>query len=92
VVKVIWHKTASPPQTDAWLVFARWRQSAVPCGHIGVTWRIRRGLCTWPRSHGDDQHTPLVLSVQSSSVQWFLGDRLSVCLWRCWIVVKRLDG
>jgi len=23
------------------IVFARWRQCAIPCGHIGPTWRIR---------------------------------------------------
>jgi len=28
VVKVIWHKTASPPQTDGSIVFAKWRQCA----------------------------------------------------------------
>jgi len=32
VVKVIWHKTASAPQTDGLIVFARWRQCAHPCG------------------------------------------------------------
>ena len=26
VVKVIWHKAASPPQMDGSVVFARWRQ------------------------------------------------------------------
>jgi len=36
VVKVIWHKTASPPQTDGSILFARWRPCAFPCGH---TWR-----------------------------------------------------
>jgi len=45
VVKVIWHKTASPPQTDGWIVFARWRQCALPCGHFGATWWIRLNLC-----------------------------------------------
>jgi len=33
VVKVIWHKTASPLQTDGSIVFARWRQCAFPYGH-----------------------------------------------------------
>ena len=28
MVKVIWHKTASPPRTDRSLVLARWRQCA----------------------------------------------------------------
>ena len=49
VVKVIWHKTASPPRTDGSIVFARWHQCAVPCGHIGTTWRIRLHVCfLWP--------------------------------------------
>ena len=29
-VKVIWHKSASPPHTDGLIVFARWRQCAAP--------------------------------------------------------------
>jgi len=33
VVKVIWHKTALPPQTDGSIVFARWRQCAL---HVGA--------------------------------------------------------
>jgi len=45
VVKVIWNKTASPPQTDGSIVFARRRQRALPCGHIGATWWIRLNLC-----------------------------------------------
>jgi len=45
VVKVIWHKTASPPQTDGSIVFARWRQCAHRGEHIGATWRIRLNLC-----------------------------------------------
>jgi len=45
VVKVIWHKNASLPQTDGSIVFARWGQCALPCGHIGATWRIRLNLC-----------------------------------------------
>jgi len=48
VVKVIWHKIASPPQTDGLIVFAMWRQCALPCGHIGDTWRIRLNLCMHP--------------------------------------------
>ena len=32
------HKTASRPQTDSSIVFARWRQCVGPCGHIGATW------------------------------------------------------
>jgi len=45
VVKVILHKTASPPQTDGSTVFTRWRQCAFPCGHNGATWWIRLNLC-----------------------------------------------
>ena len=30
---------------DGSIVFARWRQRALPCGHIGATWRIRLNLC-----------------------------------------------
>jgi len=45
VVKVLWHKTASPPQTDGSIVFARWRQCAIPCMHIGATWWIWLNLC-----------------------------------------------
>ena len=45
MVKIIWHKTASPPQTDGSIVLARWRQCAFPCGHIGATWPIRLNLC-----------------------------------------------
>jgi len=51
VVKVIWHKNASPRQMDDSIVFTRWRQCAFPCRHIGATWRIRLNLCflqpTW---------------------------------------------
>jgi len=45
VVKVIWHKTPSRPQTDGSIVFSRWRQYALPCVYIGATWRIRLNLC-----------------------------------------------
>jgi len=45
VIKVIWYKTTSPPQTDSSVVFARWRQCALPSGHIGVTWWIQLNLC-----------------------------------------------
>jgi len=49
VVKVIWHKTTSPPHMDDSIVFARWRQCAFPCRNIGATWRIRLNLCfLWP--------------------------------------------
>jgi len=33
VVKVIWHKTASPPQTDDSIVFAMWHQRATGRAH-----------------------------------------------------------
>jgi len=45
VVKVIWHKATSPLQPDGSIVFARWRQCALPSGHIGAKWRIRLNLC-----------------------------------------------
>jgi len=46
VVKVIWHKTASPLQK---IVFSRCRNCALPSGHIGATWRMRLNLCfLWP--------------------------------------------
>jgi len=52
VVKVIWHNlTASPPQTDGSIIFARWHQCALPYGHIGATWLMQLNLCflrpTW---------------------------------------------
>ena len=34
LVKVIWHKAASPPQTDDSVVFARLRKCALPWGHV----------------------------------------------------------
>jgi len=30
---------------DASIVFTRWRQCALLCGHIGASWRIRLNLC-----------------------------------------------
>ena len=45
MVKVIWHKAASSPQTDGKIVFARWCQCAVPLEHIVATWRIQLNLC-----------------------------------------------
>jgi len=39
------HKTASPQQTDGSIVFARWRQWALPCGHSGTIWQIWLNLC-----------------------------------------------
>jgi len=45
VVKVIWHKTASPPQMDGLIILSRWRQCAFAYGHIGATWWIRWNLC-----------------------------------------------
>jgi len=35
----------SPPQTDGSVVFARFRQCALPSGYIGATWLIRLNLC-----------------------------------------------
>ena len=47
VVRVISQKTASLPQTDSSVIFARWHQCAVPCGHIGAIWRIRLNLASF---------------------------------------------
>jgi len=41
---LVWHKTASPPQTDGSVVFARWRQCSLLWRHIGATWWIRLNL------------------------------------------------
>jgi len=30
---------------DGSVIFARWRQCAIPCGHIGAIWWIRLNLC-----------------------------------------------
>jgi len=30
---------------DGSIVFTRWRQCALPCGHTGATWRMRLNLC-----------------------------------------------
>ena len=45
VAKVIWHKTALPPQTVDSIVFTRWHQYAFPCGLTGATWWIQLNLC-----------------------------------------------
>jgi len=45
VVKLIWRKATSPPQTGSSTVFAMWRQCALPWGHIGPTWQIRLNFC-----------------------------------------------
>ena len=45
MVKVLWHKIASPPQMDGSITFARWYQCALPRGHIGATCWIRLNLC-----------------------------------------------
>jgi len=49
VVKVICHKTASPPQMDGSIVFGRWRQCTLPRGHNGATWRL--WLYLFPSDH-----------------------------------------
>ena len=50
VVKVIWHKAASPPHMDGSVVFARWRQRAP---HTKKALEPRNQLClhriAWPR-------------------------------------------
>jgi len=52
--RIISHKTARPLQMDVSIVFARWRQCALPCGHIGTTWRIRIELVL-PSAHPSPQ-------------------------------------
>jgi len=74
VVKVIWHKAASPPQTDASVVFARWRQCALPRGHIGATWRIWLKLCFDTSAY--PIHNPNGKSIGSSVfVGFYMADR-----------------
>jgi len=46
VVKIIWHKAASAPQTDNSVVFAGCRQCVLPWGHTGATWWIWLNLCS----------------------------------------------
>ena len=41
--QVIWHKTASPPQMDGWIVFARWRQCALPGSHV-AHWHLANSI------------------------------------------------
>ena len=62
VIKVIWQKTASRPRTDSSVVFARWRQCAVSCGHIGATWQIRLNFASFCRPESTTQIT--IRSVQ----------------------------
>jgi len=45
VVKVIRQKTALPPKTDGSIVYARWRECALPYEHTGATWRIQLNSC-----------------------------------------------
>ena len=51
MVKVIWQKTTSLPQTDSSIVFARWRQ----CAHIGATWRIWLNLSSFSQPESTTQ-------------------------------------
>ena len=77
-VRVIWHKTASPPQTDGSVVFARWRQCAHMGGNIGATWWIWFNSCfLWPtRVHNPNgKSISLAVSAQLSAespytLQW----------------------
>ena len=63
VIKVIWHNTAKLLQIDGSIIFATWRQCALPCGHIGATWRIWLNLCfLWP-TH---VHNPNSISIGSA--------------------------
>jgi len=78
MVKVIWHKTASPPQMDGSITFARWRQCALSYGHIATTWRIQLNLCflrptpvenlnsisiSWAALHTDDSRVSLYFTM-----------------------------
>jgi len=60
VVKVMCHKTASPPQMDGSIVFARWRQRALPRWHIGATWRMRLNLCFLQATQVHNQNSKLI--------------------------------
>jgi len=64
VVKVIWHKAASPPHTDSSIVFARWSQCAIPRRHIGATWQIRLNLSFLRPTR---VHNPNVKSLSSAT-------------------------
>jgi len=65
VVKVIWHKTASPPQTNCSIVFARWRQRP---SHVGTL--APPGEYRWTcASFGPSQST---VQTGNRSVQPFL--------------------
>ena len=48
VVRVIWHKAASPPHSDRSVVFATYRQCAFPFN----TWFYRAMLCIRGTTHG----------------------------------------
>jgi len=64
VVKVIWHKAASPTQMDGSIVFAMWHQCALPWGHSGAMWRTRLNLCfLWPTQ----VHNPNSKSIGSAA-------------------------
>jgi len=76
VVKVIWHKTASSPQTNGSVVFARWRQCAHRGGHIGTTWRIRLNLCFFQHTR---VHSPNCKSIGSAVSAQFTAE--SACLY-----------
>jgi len=60
VVKVMCHKTASTPQMDDSIVFARWRQRALPRWHIGATWQIRLNLCFLQPTRVQNQNSKLI--------------------------------
>ena len=73
MVKVIWHKTASPPQMDGSIVFARWRQCAQMGGYIGATWRIRLNLCFLQPTR---VHNPNGISIGSAVFAQLTADTL----------------
>ena len=78
MVKVIWHKAASLPQTDGSVVFACWRQCALMGGHIGATWRIQLNLCfLWPTQVDNQMANRFVLPFLHSSWHSVVGHALS---------------
>ena len=82
MVKVTWHKTASPLQKDGSVVFTRLHQCALQWGHIGTTWQTQLNLCfLWPTwVHTNQTANQLVQPFLHSSRQccWHARDVLSL--------------
>ena len=72
VVKVIWHKTASPPQMDGSIVFARWHQMCAP---MWAHWHHLPPDCTCA-SFGPPESTTQTVN---RSVLPFLAQLTAVC-------------